>query len=261
MRSLHIAATGMLAQQTNVEVISHNIANLTTTGFKRSRSEFQDLLYTNVMRPGAQSSDVGTIIPAGIQIGNGVKTAAIYRINEQGTLQTTGNKLDVAINGQGYFQITLPSGETAYTRAGSLSLNAQGEVVNHQGYPVLGVNAVPQNTTDITINEVGQMFVKLDGNATPQQAGQFTMATFPNPTGLEAVGDNLFMETPSSGAPVTGSAGDQGFGKMTQGSLENSNVNIVAEITSLITAQRAYEMNSKVIRASDDMLNAVNQLK
>jgi flagellar basal-body rod protein FlgG len=261
MRALHIASTGMLAQQTNVEVISNNIANLTTTGYKRQRAEFQDLLYSNIVRPGAQSSDIGTIIPAGIQLGNGVKTAAVYRINEQGTLQSTGNKLDAAINGAGYFQIDLPNGEIAYTRDGTFSLNAQGQIVTQQGYIVRGVNQIPQGATDIVINEVGQLFVKLDGQTQPQQQGQFQMVTFPNPTGMEAIGDNLLLETPASGTPVTGNAGDQGFGKLVQGSVENSNVNIVAEITNLITAQRAYEMNSKVIRATDDMLNTVNQLR
>lgn len=261
MRALHIASTGMLAQQTNVEVISNNIANLTTTGYKRQRAEFQDLLYSNIVRPGAQSSDIGTIIPSGIQLGNGVKTAAVYRINEQGTLERTENKLDVAINGQGYFQVDLPNGEIAYTRDGTFSLDAQGQVVTQQGYLVRGVNQVPRGTTDITINEVGQMFVKLDGTTAPTQAGQFQMVTFPNPTGLEAIGGNLLLETPASGTPITGSAGDQGFGKLNQGAIENSNVNIVAEITNLITAQRAYEMNSKVVKSADDMLSTVNQLR
>ncbi|GIL41495.1 flagellar basal-body rod protein FlgG [Roseiterribacter gracilis] len=261
MRALHIASTGMLAQQTNVEVISNNIANLTTTGYKRQRAEFQDLLYSNIVRPGAQSSDIGTIIPSGIQLGNGVKTAAVYRINEQGTLQRTENKLDVGINGQGYFQVDLPNGEIAYTRDGTFSLDAQGQVVTQQGYLVRGVNQIPRGATDIVINEVGQMFVKLDGTTTPVQQGQFQMVTFPNPTGLEAIGGNLLLETPASGTPITGSAGDQGFGKLNQGAVENSNVNIVAEITSLITAQRAYEMNSKVVKAADDMLSAVNQLR
>ncbi len=251
----------MLAQQTNVEVISNNIANLTTTGYKRQRAEFQDLLYSNIVRPGAQSSDIGTIIPSGIQLGNGVKTAAVYRINEQGTLEKTDNKLDVGINGQGYFQVDLPNGEIAYTRDGTFSLDAQGQVVTQQGYLVRGVNQIPRGATDIVINEVGQMFVKLDGTTAPVQQGQFQMVTFPNPTGLEAMGGNLLLETPASGTPITGSAGDQGFGSLQQGSVENSNVNIVAEITSLVTAQRAYEMNSKVVKAADDMLNTVNSLR
>ncbi|MDB5367248.1 MAG: flgG [Rhodospirillales bacterium] len=261
MRALHIASTGMLAQQTNVEVISNNIANLSTTGYKRQRAEFQDLLYSNIVRPGAQSSDIGTIIPSGIQLGNGVKTAAVYRINEQGTLQRTDNKLDIGINGQGYFQVNLPNGEIAYTRDGTFSLDAQGQVVTQQGYIVRGVNQIPRGATDIVINGVGQMFVKLDGTTAPVQQGQFQMVTFPNATGLEAIGDNLLLETPASGTPITGNAGDQGFGSLQQGAIENSNVNIVAEITNLITAQRAYEMNSKVVKAADDMLNTVNSMR
>jgi flagellar basal-body rod protein FlgG len=261
MRALHIASTGMLAQQTNVEVISNNIANLSTTGYKRQRAEFQDLLYSNIVRPGAQSSDIGTIIPSGIQLGNGVKTAAVYRINEQGTLQRTDNKLDIGINGQGYFQVDLPNGEIAYTRDGTFSLDAQGQVVTQQGYIVRGVNQIPRGATDIVINEVGQMFVKLDGTTAPVQQGQFQMVTFPNPTGLEAVGNNLLLETPASGTPITGNAGDQGFGTLQQGAVENSNVDIVSEITNLITAQRAYEMNSKVVKAADDMLNTVNSMR
>lgn len=261
MRSLSIGATGMLAQQLNVEVISNNIANMTTTGFKRQRAEFQDLLYQNMRRVGSTSSDAGTIVPSGVQIGAGVKTAAVYRINEQGNINPTGNVLDLAINGQGYFQITLPAGDTAYTRAGSLQLDPQGQIVTADGYIVQPGLTVPQNAVGITVNPTGQVLVKLDGQVEPQDIGQLQLAVFPNPAGLEAVGDNLFLETPASGAAIQGNPGAPGFGRVIQESLETSNVNIVSEITTLITAQRAYEMNSKVISTTDQMMQSVTQLR
>ena len=261
MKSLSIGATGMLAQQLNVEVISNNIANMTTTGFKRQRAEFQDLLYQNMRRVGSTSSDAGTIVPSGVQIGAGVKTAAVYRINEQGNINPTGNVLDLAINGQGYFQITLPAGDTAFTRAGSLQLDPQGQIVTADGYIVQPGLTVPQNAVGITVNPTGEVLVKLDGQVAPQNIGQLQLAVFPNPAGLEAVGDNLFMETPASGQAITGNPGAPGFGRVIQESLETSNVNIVSEITSLITAQRAYEMNSKVISTTDQMMQAVTQLR
>jgi flagellar basal-body rod protein FlgG len=251
----------MLAQQTNVEVISNNIANLTTTGFKRQRAEFQDLLYENDRRVGSTSSDAGTIVPSGIQIGVGVKTAAVYRIEEQGSLQVTNNKLDLAINGAGYLQIQLPDGTTAYTRAGSLQLNAQGQIVTADGFLIQSNITIPANTADIAVDPSGQVQVKLDGQIQPNLVGQIQLATFADPPGLEAIGGNLFRETPASGSPTTGNPGALGFGKLLQGTLESSNVNIVSEITDLITAQRAYEMNSKVIKTSDEMLASVSQLK
>lgn len=260
MRSLQIGATGMQAQQMNVEVISNNIANMTTTGFKKQRPEFQDLLYQNVVRPGSQSSDIGTIVPSGIQLGSGVRASAVYRIDTQGELQQTNNKLDLAITGAGYFQIELPSGDTAYTRAGSFQLNANGQVVTSNGFVVKPGLVVPKNTTDITVNESGQVFAKVAGTTNPVQVGQIELATFANNAGLEAIGDNLLLETPASGVPVTGSPSALGFGSLTQGSLENSNVNIVSEITDLIAAQRAYEMNSKVIQTSDQMLTTISQM-
>lgn len=261
MRSLSIGATGMLAQQLNVETISNNIANMTTTGYKRQRAEFQDLLYQNQRRVGSTSSDAGTIVPSGIQVGLGVKAAAIYRINEQGNINPTGNTLDLAINGQGYFQVQLPNGETAYTRAGSLQLNAEGTVVTADGYQVLPGIVVPQNTIDITINPNGEVLAKIDGQIEPQNVGQIQLATFPNTTGLEAIGDNLLLETPASGAAIEGPPGGPGFGRIMQGAVETSNVNIVAEITQLITAQRAYEMNSRVISTTDQMMQSVSQLR
>jgi len=261
MRSLSIGSTGMLAQQLNVETISNNIANMTTTGYKRQRAEFQDLLYQNQRRVGSTSSDAGTIVPSGIQVGLGVKAAAIYRINEQGNINPTGNTLDLAINGQGYFQVQLPNGETAYTRAGSLQLNAEGTVVTADGYQVLPGIVVPQNTIDITVNPNGEVLAKIDGQIEPQNVGQMQLATFPNTAGLEAIGDNLLLETPASGAAIEGPPGGPGFGRIMQGALETSNVNIVAEITQLITAQRAYEMNSRVISTTDQMMQSVSQLR
>jgi flagellar basal-body rod protein FlgG len=261
MRSLAIGATGMLAQQLNVEVISNNIANMSTTGFKRQRAEFQDLLYQNQRRVGSTSSDAGTIVPSGIQIGVGVKAAAVYRIHEQGNLQVTDNPLDLAINGQGYFQIELPDGTNAYSRAGAFQINAEGTVVTADGYTVLPGLVIPPEAVGITVNASGEVLVKLDGEIEPQNVGQIQIATFANVAGLEATGDNLFRNTPASGDPVVGNPGAPGYGRLVQGSVETSNVNIVSEITNLITAQRAYEMNSKVIRTTDDMMNTVSQMR
>jgi flagellar basal-body rod protein FlgG len=261
MRSLHIAATGMLAQQTNVEVISNNIANLSTTGFKKRRAEFQDLIYQNMRRVGSTSSDTGTIVPSGVQLGLGVKTAAVYRISEQGNLSQTDNRFDLAIRGPGYFQIELPSGETAYTRDGTFGLSPQGEIVTADGFRVLPGVQIPNQARDVTINANGEVLVKLDGQAALQNVGQIQTAIFANEAGLEAIGDNLFLETPASGQVQAGVPGSPGFGNIMQGFVETSNVNVVSEITSLITAQRAYEMNSKVITASDEMLSTLARLR
>lgn len=261
MRSLAIGATGMLAQQTNVEVISNNIANMNTTGYARRRAEFNDLLYQNMRRAGTQSSDAGTVVPAGVQLGLGVRTAAVYRISEQGNLQYTENPLDLALNGKGFFQIELPSGETAYTRDGSFQLSAEGQIVTHDGYTVQPGITVPQDAVQITVNASGEVLVKLDGQVEPQNVGQLQISTFANEAGLEAIGGNLMLETPASGAAIQGNPGAAGFAALKQGYLETSNVNVVSEITDLISAQRAYEMNSKVIQTSDEMLSQVNQLK
>lgn len=259
--SLEIGATGMLAQQTHVDVISNNIANMTTTGFKRQRPEFEDLLYQNKVRPGATSSSNGNIVPAGIQLGLGVKPASVYRINEQGPLSMTDNEYDMALMGRGWFQITMPNGETAYTRAGNFSINADGQIVTQDGYELSPAITIPANVTSTTISEDGVVTVKIDGQDTEQQVGQIELASFINDAGLEAVGNNLFKQTEASGAPTTGNAGDNGFARIRQGARESSNVNVVEEITQLITAQRAYEMNSKVIQTSDDMLNTLNQIR
>lgn len=261
MRSLSIGSTGMLAQQLNVEVISNNIANMTTTGYKRQRPEFQDLLYQSLRRVGSASSDTGTIVPTGVQIGSGVDLAAVYRIHEQGNVQVTDNPLDVMIDGDGYFQIELPSGETGYTRAGAFQLNADGEIVTQDGYRVQGPGAVPQDTVQISINASGEIYARLEGVVEPQLIGQFQMANFVNDPGLEAIGDNLFLETPASGDAQQGVANQENFGSIRQGLLESSNVNIVNEITQLITAQRAYEMNSKVISTTDEMMRTTSQLR
>ncbi len=261
MRALSIAATGMHAQQTNVEVISNNIANMNTTAYSRRRAEFNDLLYQNLKRQGSQSSDTGTLVPAGVQLGLGVRTAAVYRITEQGSLTNTDNTLDLAVEGKGYFQVTLPSGETAYTRAGSFQLSSTGEIVTNDGYTVQPGITIPNNSTDITINSSGEVWVKLDGQTTQTNVGTLQISTFINEAGMEAIGDNLYMETPASGAPTTGTPDTTGFGSILQGYLETSNVNVVSEITDLISAQRAYEMNSKVIQTSDEMLNTVSQMK
>lgn len=261
MRSLAIGATGMIAQQLNVETISNNIANATTTGFKRQRAEFQDLLYQNLRRIGSTSSDAGTIVPTGVQVGAGVRVAAVARVLEQGNLTVTDNKLDLAVNGSGYFQVTLPSGDTAYTRAGNFKLSPEGIIVTADGYPVQPNITIPAEAVDVAINPSGEVLVKLDGQVQPQNAGQIQLATFANAAGLEAVGDNLFLQTPASGQSVTGNPGNPGFGRVTQGALETSNVNIVQEITTLISAQRAYEMNSKIIKTTDEMMQQASQMR
>jgi flagellar basal-body rod protein FlgG len=261
MRSLTTAATGMLAQQMNVEVISNNIANATTTGYKRRRAEFADLLYQDMRRVGTQSSDTGTIVPAGVQVGVGVKPVSVYRIHEQGNLQLTDNPLDVAIKGKGFFQVDLPDGTTAYTRDGSFKLSDSGEIVTQDGYTVQPGITVPINALDVTVNASGQVEATFAGNPQPQLLGQFQLATFVNDAGLDALGDNLLVETAASGSPTTGNPGAIGFGSLQQNFLETSNVNIVSEITDLITAQRTYEINSKVIQASDDMMGTISQIR
>lgn len=262
MRSLQIAATGMQAQQTNVEVISNNIANMATTGHKRQRVEFQDLLYQNQRRVGSSTADANTVVPAGIQLGVGVRVGAVYRILEQGTLTMTNNPYDLAVSGRGYFQVQIPGQDQLfYTRAGAFTLNPQGQIVTQDGYPVQPVITIPQNATEVSISQTGLVQVTIPGQIQPQQVGQMTIGTFINPGGLESVGDNLMLETPASGQVTLGNPGAIGYGILRQGYLETSNVNPVTEITNLITAQRAYEMNSKVITTSDQMLQTTNQLR
>ncbi len=261
MRSLSIAATGMLAQQLNVEVIANNIANINTTGFKRQRAEFHDLLYQDLLRAGTNSSTTGTVVPSGIQIGLGVKPAAVYRITEQGALVITDNNLDVAINGKGLFAVELPGTQTGYTRSGAFGRSPAGDLVTANGHVVKPGVTIPSNAVDITINAQGQVFATIEGQTAPLNVGQLQLANFPNEAGLQAIGDNLFLETTASGLATIGTPGAPGFGKIQQGALETSNVNVVGEITNLITAQRAYEMNSRVIQASDEMLSSVVQLR
>ena len=262
MRSLNIGATGMLAQQTNVDVISNNIANMNTTAYTKRRAEFNDLLYQNIIRPGSTSSADGNIVPAGLQLGTGVKTAAIYRITDGGTLTNTNNPLDLAIKGRGYFQIELPEGKgTAYTRDGAFQRNGDGVIVTHDGYVVQPEITIPEDAVEVYVNASGEVWVKQDGQTEEVNVGQLEIATFVNEAGLEAMGQNLFLETQASGAPVVDNPDTEGFGSIQSGYLETSNVNPVSEITELVSAQRAYEMNSKIITTSDQMLSTINQMK
>lgn len=261
MRSLDIGATGMLAQQTNVDVISNNIANMTTTGYKRERVDFKDLIYQNIKKPGSISSDSGTTLPSGLQLGLGARVSSVYRIHEQGALQITENPLDLALTGDGFFQVEMPDGEIAYTRSGIFQVNQDGEIVTTQGYRLEPNIVIPSDTIAIQINESGEVFADIDGQATLTNLGQIQLASFVNPAGLEAIGDNLLKETEGSGAPTVGNPDQDNFAKVRQGALEGSNVNVVEEITSLITAQRAYEMNSNIISTSDEMLQTVTQLR
>jgi flagellar basal-body rod protein FlgG len=254
MRALSIAATGMLAQQTNVEIIANNLANMNTTGYKAQRAAFQDLLYQNVQQAGAQSSDTGTLLPSGIQLGAGVRTAAVYRITKAGNMQNTSNPYDVAINGSGYFRIQMPDGTDGYTRDGNFQLSPEGQLVTQQGYVVQPGIAIPPTATSVTINTQGQVQVTLPGQTATQTVGQLELTRFPNEAGLKAMGDNLYTETSSSGGPQAGVPGSTGYGTIQQYFLETSNVDAVSEITSLIAAQRAYEMNSKVVSSADQML-------
>lgn len=261
MRSLDIGATGMLAQQMNVDVISNNIANMTTTGFKRQRVDFKDLIYQNIDKPGAPSSDVSTLLPTGLQLGLGVRVGSVYKIHEQGALQLTENPLDLAITGDGFFQIEMPDGEIAYTRSGVFQVNENGEIVTTNGHLLEPNIVIPDDAVSIEINENGEVYADIDGQVDLVNLGQIELATFINSAGLEAVGDNLFLETEASGTPQLGNPGQDNAGFVRQGALENSNVNVVEEITDLITAQRAYEMNSSVIRTSDEMLQTTTQLR
>lgn len=259
MKALAIAATGMSAQQLNVEVIANNIANMNTTAFKRAQAEFSDLLYQAERLQGVPNRGGEDPVPEGAQLGLGVKTAGIRKLHAQGSLTNTGNQLDVALDGRGWFEITGPDDETLYTRAGSFNKNADGRLVTIDGYPVEPAIVFPENTIDIVINESGQVFAKIDGEIEPRELGQLTLSNFANDVGLEAIGGNLFRETPASGVPVAGVPGDPGFGIIRQGYQEASNVDPVKEITALISAQRGYEMNSKVIKAADDMAGTVTQ--
>jgi flagellar basal-body rod protein FlgG len=260
MQALHTAATGMAAQELNVQVISNNIANLRTTGFKKQTAAFQDLIYEHVRRVGAQASDQGTILPVGVDIGGGVKTVGTPRSMTQGTLSQTGNDLDLAISGEGFFKILMPDGTYQYTRDGTFQMDNQGRVVTAQGNPVQPTITIPNNASGITVSEQGQVSVTLPGSSSSSIVGQIGVTRFINKAGLQPVGSNQFTETPSSGPPQDGTANSEGYGKITQGSLEQANVDVVSEMSDLIAAQRAYEMNAKVISAADQMMQSTTAL-
>ena len=259
MKALAIAATGMNAQQTNLEVIANNVANINTTGFKRARAEFADLLYQVDRRQGVPNRNGELPVPEGARIGLGVRNIAVRNLHEQGTFKQTGNEFDIAINGDGWFQITGPDGETLYTRSGAFNLGPNGEIVTLDGYEVQPGLTVPITATSVVINKSGEISALIAGQQEPQLLGQLSLAMFPNDAGLDALGDNLFRETVASGAPAEDFPGLDGRGSLIQGYLEASNVDPVKEITELISAQRAYEMNSKVISAADDMAGVVSQ--
>lgn len=260
LRSLFTAATGMTAQQQHIDVIANNLANVNTAGFKRGRADFQDLLYQTLRQPGAASSNE-TEIPTGIQLGLGVRTAAVQRLFLVGDFQQTQNQLDVAIDGAGFFQILQPSGEIAYSRAGAFKLDSQGRLVNSDGFPLEPEITIPNDAVTITIGTDGTVSVIQAGNNTAQQVGQITLANFPNPAGLVGLGRSLFQVTTASGDPITGAPGQNGFGGLSQGVLEISNVSVVEEMVNLISGQRAYEINSRAIQAADDMLQTAANLR
>src|SRR5665213_2923563 len=260
MRALHTAATGMMAQELNVQVISNNIANMRTTGYKRQRAEFQDLLYEHVSRIGTQTSAQGNTLPVGIDLGGGVNTVGTPRLMTQGTLSATGSALDLAIRGDGFFKVQMPDGTYAYTRDGSFQMDATGRIVTAQGNVVMPAITIPSNSSGLTINAQGQVSVIPQGTTTPQILGQLTLTRFINQAGLLSLGDNLYQETPASGTPLDGLPSTDGAGDLQQGNLEQSNVDSVTEITNLIAAQRAYEMNGKVITAADQMLQSDSNL-
>jgi len=261
MKALYIASTGMAAQERNVEVISNNIANMRTTGFKRQRAEFQDLLYQSYRRAGAQTSDQGTLVPAGIEVGSGVRTVATPRIMSQGSVAATEKDMDIAIRGEGFFMIQLPDGRTAYTRDGSFERDDTGQLVNVNGYQVQPGITIPDNATDLSISADGIVEAKLPGQTATTQLGQLQLATFVNKAGLESAGDNLFLETSASGAAQIGTPNTENIGNLMQGYLEAANVNSVTEIADLIAAQRAYEMNARVISGADEMMQSVSQMR
>lgn len=261
MNALRIAATGMAAQQTRVDVISNNIANMSTTAYQPRVAEFADLLYQQHLQPGAISSQTGNIVPAGIQMGMGVRASTVSMEIVQGSLSATGGDLDLALEGRGYFEITLPSGDPAYTRDGKFFRDAEGLIVNAEGYALADNITIPNDARRITISQDGEVTAFFDNTIDGQQIGQISMTVFVNPKGLEAMGSNMFRETSASGAPVVGQPGSEGIGTMRQGYLEESGVDVVEEISELIEAQRGYELNSKVITAADEMYAATTRIR
>jgi flagellar basal-body rod protein FlgG len=259
IRSLYIAKTGLDAQQTQLDVIANNLANVSTSGFKRSRAVFEDMLYQTVREPGAQSTQQ-TQLPSGLQIGTGARAVATTRIHTQGNLSQTGNALDIAINGDGFFQIQQPDGTTAYTRDGSFHRDAQGQVVTSNGMPVQPAITIPATAQVVTIGQDGTVQVTTQGSATPATIGTIQLATFVNPAGLSSLGQNLYAETAASGTAATGTPGTNGTGSINQGYVETSNVNVAEELVNMIQTQRAYELNSKAITTSDQMLQRLTQM-
>jgi flagellar basal-body rod protein FlgG len=259
MRSLWISKTGLDAQQTNMDVIANNLANVSTHGFKRARAVFEDLLYQTIRQPGAQSSQQ-TQLPSGLQIGTGVRPVATERVFTQGNLQKTDNPLDLAINGQGFFQILLPDGSTGYTRDGSFHVDSQGALVTSSGFHVQPAITIPANSLSVTVARDGTISVTRAGSAAPTTAGQLQLVNFVNPAGLQSMGENLYLETAASGTPNANTPGTNGLGLINQGYVETSNVNVVEELVAMIQTQRAYEINSKSIQSSDQMLQKLSQL-
>ncbi len=260
LRTLWIAASGMQSQSLNIDVIANNLANVNSTGFKRSRADFQDLLYETLRPPGVVSA-AGSQVPTGIQVGHGTRPVAVQKIFLQGNYQHTENQLDVAIEGDGFFQILQPNGDIAYTRAGSFKLDSDGRIVTSDGFFLEPQLVIPADTTSVSIETDGTVSVFRAGETTPDEIGTINMARFLNPAGLESIGRNLYLETESSGTPIIGNGGEEGFGTVSQGYLEMSNVSVVEEMVNMITAQRAYEINSKAIQAADEMLQMANNVK
>jgi len=260
IRSLWTSATGMQAQELNIDVISNNLANVNTSGFKKSRAEFQDLLYEN-LRPAGAASSADTTIPTGVQMGHGARPSAVQKLFSQGDFQNTENELDWAIEGDGFFQIELPNGDTSYSRCGEFKLDADGRIVNADGYLLVPQLTVPTDTVSITVGMDGTVSAIQANDPIPREIGTIQLARFVNPAGLRSLGKNLFVPTEGSGDEIVGTAGQDGFGTIAQGFLERSNVSVVDEMVNMITAQRAYETNSKVIQTADDMLQMANNLK
>ncbi|MFC1491111.1 flagellar basal-body rod protein FlgG [Nitrospinota bacterium] len=260
LRALFTGATGMQAQQINVDVIANNLANVSTIGFKKSRADFQELLYETIIPAGAPSAQ-GNEIPTGLQIGAGVRPASTSRIFTEGEFKRTDNELDIAIEGDGFFQVTLPTGETAYTRSGAFKVNSTGAVVTTEGFLVSPAVTIPTTALTVTVATDGTVSVINAGTTAPAQVGQLQLVKFQNPAGLSSQGRNLYLETTASGTPLTGTPGQQGFGTLAQGFVENSNVQVVDELVGLIESQRAYEINSRTVQTADEMLRTVSDLK
>lgn len=260
IRSLFTAATGMEAQKLNIDVIANNLANANTVGFKKSRADFQELIYQSLKSPGAVSAE-GAQVPTGIQVGLGVKPVAVQKMFDQGDFVHTGNSLDLVIEGEGFFQISMPDGTIAYSRAGAFKLDNEGRIVNSDGYPIEPGITIPSDTLSISISSDGKISVLQPGSITPVEVGQIELARFINPGGLKPIGKNLFLATDSSGEATTGNPSAEGLGNINQGFIELSNVNVVQEMVNMIISQRAYEINSKAVQTSDDMLQIANNLK